>query len=107
MGQGQGHDKDVSLGRLTLDYLSQSPYMIYIKGVVLSYVIVGAIAIVALAQVYPIAAVVVGVILVAIAVAAFLLYLNLRRRILHYLMGRRADKQDAAYLSSRHRYIAI
>ena len=99
MGQEQG--KDASLGRLTWDYLSQSPYMIYVKGVVLSYVIVGAIAVVALAQVYPIAAVVVGVILVVIAIAVFLLYLNLRRRILHYLMARRADKQNAAYLKGK------
>lgn len=78
-----------------------SSYMISVKGVVLSYVIVGGLVVAGLAQEHPVAAVIVGGILLVMAVAVFLLYLNLRRRFLHYLIARRADKQNAAYLKGK------
>lgn len=92
-------DKDDSVARIVNDYFGI--YLQLALVIVLPYVVVGALMVSIVASVYPEAAAVVAIILVLVLGALFLTFLRLRRRLLHFLIARRADKQNAAYLKGK------
>jgi hypothetical protein len=89
-------DNDDSIGGLTKAFVR--PYVTIALAFVLSYVIVGLILAWAVASVYPEAFAIVVAILVIIGLAALLGLLYLRRRVVHILVARRADKQNTAFI---------
>ena len=65
---------------------------------VVPYAVVGVFIAYGVGAVYPKALAVVIAILVVIGIAGSMLYVYARQKAVHYLMARRADRQNAAYL---------
>jgi hypothetical protein len=72
---------------------------------VLPYIVFGLIFAWVVAQTYPQAVAIITAVLVIVLVAALLGFLHMRRKFEHFLIARRADKQNAAYLRGKERGI--